>query len=388
MNRENVEALIQEQIISNIEQELPKNSVVMSLGRKLANMTSKQTRIPVLDLLPMAYFVDGDTGFKRTTVQAWDKVYITAEEMAAIVPIPEAVLEDSSYDIMGEVQPRIFEAMGALADGAVFFGANKPLGWGADLITRARQAGNNVTGGAVTYDTLLGEDGVFGKVETAGYGVNGGVADLTLKAKLRGIKDDVKNPIFKTDMQGSTPYSLDGAPLTFAENGSFDKTKALLIVGDWSKLVWAIRQDVTVKVLTESVIQDPVSKEIIYNLSQQDMIALRVVMRLGWALPNPATRLNADRINCPFAYLEPATAETTKAVTFTVTDGDSADVEGARIDVEGAKLKTDSSGEAVFNLRAGTYNYKATKSGYVTASGTFTVAGSAVSVAVTLNAVS
>jgi len=189
-------------------------------------------------------------------------------------------------------------------------------------------------------------------------------------------------------MQGSTPYSLDGAPLTFAENGSFDKTKALLIVGDWSKLVWAIRQDVTVKVLTESVIQDPVSKEIIYNLSQQDMIALRVVMRLGWALPNPATRLNADRINCPFAYLEPATAETTKAVTFTVTDGDSADVEGARIDVEGAKLKTDSSGEAVFNLRAGTYNYKATKSGYVTASGTFTVAGSAVSVAVTLNAVS
>lgn len=36
------------------------------------------------------------------------------------------------------------------------------------------------------------------------------------------------------------------------------------------------------------------------------MVALRVVMRMGWALPNPATRMNADRSKVPFAFLTAA----------------------------------------------------------------------------------
>ena len=60
------------------------------------------------------------------------------------------------------------------------------------------------------------------------------------------------------------------------------------------------------------MIQDPQTKEIVYNLAQQDMIALRVVFRMGWAVPNPATRLNEDRTGCAFAYLEPGTPETTQ----------------------------------------------------------------------------
>ena len=64
--REQAEALIQEQLINTIQQDAPKTSVFMSLARKLPNMTSKQTRMPVLDMLPMAYWVNGDTGFKQT----------------------------------------------------------------------------------------------------------------------------------------------------------------------------------------------------------------------------------------------------------------------------------------------------------------------------------
>ena len=46
------------------------------------------------------------------------------------------------------------------------------------------------------------------------------------------------------------------------------------------QLVYSIRQDITVKILDQGVIQDPETKDIVYNLAQQDMIALRVVMRL------------------------------------------------------------------------------------------------------------
>lgn len=390
ISREAVEALIQEQITPAIFQEVPKASQFMALARKLPNMTSKQTRVPVLDFLPLAYWVNGDTGRKSITKQEWDKVYMTAAELAVIVPIPEAVLDDSSYDIMGEVTPRVVEAMGAKVDGASIFGVDRPAEWQADIVTLARQAGNNVANSADLYKVLLGEDGVFGKVEEYGYTVSGAIAAPKFKSKLRGVRDDIGQPIFKSDMQGATAYALDGAPLYFSDNGSFDQTIAQLVAGSFGKAVYSIRQDITTKILDQAVIQDPATGAIVYNLAQQDMIALRVVMRLGWAVPNPATRLDTERVKCPFAYLEPASPVATQAVTFTVSDNASspARVEGARVDIMGAKLTTNASGQAVFNLRAGTYQYKVKKSGYTTISGSVTVASSAVPVAVTLPIVS
>ena len=126
INRQAAEALIHDQVVSTIFQDAPKSSVFMQLARKLPNMTSKQTRIPVLDLLPMAYWVNGDTGYKQTSRQAWENVYLTAAELAVIVPIPEAVLDDADYDIMGEVTPRVNEAIGQRVDSAALFGVNRP----------------------------------------------------------------------------------------------------------------------------------------------------------------------------------------------------------------------------------------------------------------------
>lgn len=117
------------------------------------------------------------------------------------------------------------------------------------------------------------------------------------------------------------------------------------------------------------------------------MIALRVVFRMGWALPNPATRMNGDRAMVPFAYLEPATAATTQTVTFTVKDGtgESAKaVEGAVVNVNGARKKTTSAGTAAFNLREGSWPYTVKKDGHVPSAGTATVASAAVAVAVAL----
>lgn len=390
-NRADVEALIREQIVSTIFQDAPKQSVFMGMARKLPNMTSKQTRIRVLDFLPTAYWVDGDTGMKQTTRQAWDNVYLTAGELAVIVPIPESVFDDAEMDIMGEITPRVNEAIGQKVDAAIIFGDNRPREWQADIITLARQAGNNVApaSGKDYYDLTLGENGVFAKVENDGYAVTGAIAPMTFKSKLRGLRDANKQPIFMHSMQDSTRYTLDGVPIQFPENGSFMGNIAQLVVGNFSQAVYAIRQDITVKILDQGVIQDPVSKEIEYNLAQQDMIALRVVFRMGWALPNPATRLNEDRTGCAFAYLEPGTPVVTQAVTFTVTDGKSDSpkkYEGVRINVDGAILTTDANGQAVFNLRAGTYTAKITKKGFVPVTETIVVAASAVAKAVTLTA--
>ena len=177
IDRSRAEALIREQVVSTIFQDAPKQSVVMQLGRKLPNMTSKQTRIPVLSMLPLAYWVNGDTGYKQTSRQAWENVYLTAGELAVIVPIPEAVLADAEFDILGEVTPRVNEAIGLRVDQAVLFGINRPAEWQNDIITVARQAGNNVSG-SISYDSLLGENGLFAKVEDAGYTVAVNLAGL------------------------------------------------------------------------------------------------------------------------------------------------------------------------------------------------------------------
>lgn len=286
----------------------------MQLARRLPNMSRNQHRIPVLSSLPDAYFVNGDTGLKQTTEMEWSNVYINAEEIAVIVPIPEAVLDDADYDIWAEARPQIEEAFGRAIDMAVYFGTNRPTNWPTGIVTQAVAAGNdvdlsNVVGaGGDIYDALLGETGVWADVENDGYAVTGAVSTLSMRGRLRGLRDSQGNPIFKSvqgqgGVQGATSYELDGVPINFLRNISEAEATALLIAGDWNRVVYSIRQDMTFKLLDQAVIQNN-DGSIKYNLAQQDMVALRVVMRLGWALPNPASRVNTNAsTRCPFGVL-------------------------------------------------------------------------------------
>lgn len=306
IDRTGAESLIPVQESNEIIQGIIIQSAVLQRGRKLPNMTSKQYKMPVLDMLPIAYFVNGDSGQKKTTKMAWDKKFIIAEEIAVIVPIPEAVLDDSEYDIWAETKPRIIEAFGKKIDGAILFGDDKPASWRADVVTTANTAKSVVTLGAGDnlYDKIMGEEGSIALIENSGYFVNDHMADISMRAKLRGLKNANGDPLFKSDMQSGTTYSLDGSPMNFPNNGSFDKSKALMISGDFSQLVYSIRQDITFKLFTEGVVQNT-DGSIAYNLMQNDMVALRAVMRLGWEIPNPINSIQKDKTKrCPFAVLK------------------------------------------------------------------------------------
>ena len=202
IDRTGAEALIPEENAREIIQGAVAQSAALSMGRRLANMTSKQTKLPVLDALPIAYFVDGDTEQKKTTKQQWDKKILYAEEVAVIVPIPEAVLDDADYDIWGEVRPRIQEAFGKVIDQAIFFSTGKPTNWRAGLVPSATAAGATVALGTNDlYDVIMGEGGVIAKVEESGFFVSGHLADISMRAKLRGLKDKQDRPLFLASMQ-------------------------------------------------------------------------------------------------------------------------------------------------------------------------------------------
>ena len=309
IDRNALSGLIPEPVTREIMQGAIAESAVLRMGRRLANMSSKTQTINVLDALPSAYFVNGEaTGdgadqgaFKQTTKMAWDKKKLYAEEIAVIVPIPEAALDDADYDIWGEVRPRLTEAFGKVIDAAILFGTNKPSTWRAGVVPSAIAAGNGVPIGTSVFDDIMGESGLIAKVELDGFNPNGVMSAIQMRGKLRGLKDTTGQPIFKSDMQGSTRYGLDGMDMYFPMNGAFDPAQAQMIVGDWSQLVYAIRQDMTFKIFTEGVIQDPTTKAITYNLMQNDMVALRAVMRLGWEIANPVNAYNVDKAD-PFPF--------------------------------------------------------------------------------------
>ena len=379
ITRQNAEALFTEDLVAEIIQGVTKQSAALRMFRRLPNMSSNIMRMRVLDALPMAYWVNDSTnnGRKNVTNAAWANKYIVPAEIAVIVPIKEDVLDDASIDIWGEIRPRLVEAIGKKIDQAIFAGVDKPSAWRADLLSSIAQAGAYVSQGSGSLYSAINDAMV--KVEESGYNPSGIVGGVDVKGKFRMMLDTAGQPIKGTE--------IDELPKAYIDNGAWDKTKAQMIVGDFTQAVYSIRQDITYKVLDQAIIQNPSDGEIMYNLAQEDMVALRVVMRLGWEIPNPINALAPDEsVRFPFAAIQATSALTTNTVTFTVTDdGATSYVEGAKVTFGGMSKKTNASGVAAFKVQEGDYNYKITASGYQPYTGSVTVDGTE-AVPVTLNA--
>jgi len=240
------------------------------------------------------------------------------EEIAVVVPVPESVVADmasQNFDLWGMVRPRLVEAAGKLIDQAILYdnaGDIAPSDWPDGIVTQCASKSNTIdvssqVGSGLTfadlYDGILADNGLFSLVEQGGFAVNGALAAISMKGKLRGLRSSDGVPIFSNDPKAANQYILDGVPLTFPNNGALDSTKSLLIAGDWSQAVYGIRQDITFKIATEASIHDS-SGTLVYNLFQDDMVALRMTMRMGWVLPNPINQINSTT-QFPFAALVP-----------------------------------------------------------------------------------
>lgn len=308
INRTGAEALIPQQVSSTIIQDTVKDSLFLNMASRMPNMTSKQMKIPVATGLAEASFLSGDYDQKPTTNLTWDKVFITAEEIAVLVPIPEAVLEDASYNIWGEVRPRVAQAFAKAIDAATFFGVGKPSSFPNGLVPEAIAQGNEVQWNGSTknlYEAIMGDAGVLAKVEEAGIAVNGYVGALPLRSKLRGCVDANKQPIFRpaysNGVSGEFRYDLEGHPVNFMDNGAWSNSDALLLAGNFNYAKYAIRQDITYRISNEGTIADA-SGKVVLSALQNDCVILRAVMRLGWALPKPVNAVSGVNYY-PFSVL-------------------------------------------------------------------------------------
>lgn len=288
-NRTDTQGLMPEESSNVWIRKVVEQSAALTRFRRVP-VQRAQTRFPVLSALPTAYFVNGDTGLKQTTEVAWTNKYMNIEEIAVIIPVPDAVLDDADVNLWDEIQPLAVEAIGRAVDNAIFFGVNAPSSWPTNIAAAAIAAGNSVeydedaVGGVYT-----GLDLVTATVEEDGFDVTGWVAATRLRAALRAARatDGQRLDLGRTN---GPITEFDGNPISYPMRGLWP-TNRLAFGGDWDQFVLGVRQDITVKLLTEAVIQDNTGA-IVYNLAQQDMSALRIVMRLGWQVAN---LINNDR---------------------------------------------------------------------------------------------
>ena len=307
ISRTDAAGLIPQPVAAAVIGAVTEESAALRLFRSVP-LSSGTNRLPVVSLLPSAYFVTPtDTGLKQTTEVNWADAVLTVEEIAAIVPVPQSVFDDAAFDMWAQIRPLMAAAIGRTLDAAIFFGTSAPASWvGANIVAKAVAAGNTVALGSATNPAgyLADISAVFATVEADGFTVDGVVAKTSVRGALRAAQITSEAMASQT-----TTNEVFGVPVVYALGGLWPGGALAphLIAGDFSQGIVGIRQDITYKVLTESVITDA-GGLVTLNLAQQDMIALRVVARYAFAVPNPINYdqpVGANRY--PFGVLRNAT---------------------------------------------------------------------------------
>ena len=278
---------------------MPEESVLLRRARRQP-MSTKTVKQTIMTTFPDAYWVDGDTGLKQTTKQSFSQPTMTAEELAVIAVVPDAVIDDSSLPIWETLRPYLAEAIGKKVDEAAIYGTDKPTSWPLALVPGAIAAGVITPGNLAATPAdqrkdagqLVADLGLK-MARDAGATLSGLIAQAGTGWELDRIRDADRRPIYD-----GVAGALRGVPFDELKNGAWSSvgtgdTAVPLIGVDWSQVYVGIRQDITVKMLDQAVISDADGK-VVFNLAQQDAKALRVVFRVGYQAVMPVNHQQLD----------------------------------------------------------------------------------------------
>ena len=285
--------------VGEILKVMPEESVLLKRARRQP-MSTKTVKQTIMTTFPDAYWVDGDTGLKQTTKQSFSQPIMTAEELAVIAVVPDAVIDDSSLPIWETLRPYLAEAIGKKVDAAAIYGTDKPASWPLALVPGAIAAGVITPGNLAATPAdqrkdagqLVADLGLK-MARDAGASLSGLIAQAGTGWELDRIRDADRRPIYD-----GVAGALRGVPFDELKNGAWSgvgtgDTAVPLIGVDWSQVYVGIRQDITVKMLDQAVISDAAGK-VIFNLAQQDAKALRIVFRVGYQAVMPVNHQQTD----------------------------------------------------------------------------------------------
>ena len=272
-----LQGFIPDSIASGIIADVTRGSAVMSLA-KTVPLTTPEKTVPVMTSGAGAYWV-GEGEKIQTSTATWIYPKLVAKKLGVIIPVTKEALAFPTVDAFAEIRPTIAEAFAVAFDKAALFGAASPYGVGKSILERAVAAGNEFTKGSVVGQELGGDiSDLMALVEASGYDVNAFAAPISLKSALRKAKDDNGNAVFK-DITANTPAELYGNPLAYVRNGAWDDTKSKAFGGNFDYCLVGVLQNIDYRISEDATLG---SGETAINLFEQDMLALRATMHIGF----------------------------------------------------------------------------------------------------------
>lgn len=286
-------ALFEEQVAPRVIEKATESSVALST-LPVIPMGSGTTRVPVLAALPSAAFLSGDQAAKPESAVSWSDKTITAEEIAVIVPISESAIADATVDIVDSIVRLIGQEFGRVLDAAVFFGTGAPATYPTGGVHGLAVAETQTV--AAVDEPATDIDALYSILESAGFDPTDVYAGRAYRSTLRSVTDGSGTPLYQP-MNGSVNVgSLYGVPLSYPLG--WDAAKADALAVDDSGLMLGLRQDVTIKMLSEATLTS------FGNLAEKDSVAVRAVMRVGFQVANPVTIHSGAQVY-PVAALTP-----------------------------------------------------------------------------------
>jgi HK97 family phage major capsid protein len=271
---------------SQIIQEATVASAALSLGRRVPMGTSIN-EMPVPRALPTATFTTAASGRKNYTNLAAGTDTLRAEEIAAVIGVPNKMIDDPSINIWAFCRPLLAQAIAVGLDMAVFWGAGAPTSWGMATglygIAQATTAGNDPV------DTI---NKAMSLVEGQGLNVTGHAADTVVRGFLRGVRDD-NGSLLLGEGQAAT-YSLPtlyGLPVAYTpfsgNTGAMATTN--YFTGNWQYLAMGVRQDIRFETSTDGVIVNAAGTTVEVSAFQDNVTLMKVWARFACVVTKPVT---------------------------------------------------------------------------------------------------
>jgi len=283
------QTLIPVSVQREIVQAVTNESVVLQLANVQPMPTGAET-IPVLGSFPTAGFLSAPGASKPSTTMSWTALQLKAEEVAAVIDVPTAYIDDAGFPLWESIQPRIVEAMALVIDKAVLFGTGAPASFPAGGVVAAANSTPVATLPAAPQNDIAGLfNAVLSNVEAQGLVPNGIAAGISVKGSMRGARTTTGEPLFVPSVADVAPDRVYGEPIYWSVGSAFTPATAVAIAGDWTNLRIGVRQDVTVDQSAEATIYDATGK-VLVSAFQDDKIIMRVHMRLGCVIGKPITQ--------------------------------------------------------------------------------------------------
>lgn len=257
------------EVASEIIKNVKEKASILNLAKKVP-MKGDTLDIAQLTGSGSAYWT-GEGEQIKTTIPTFEYPELKAKKLAVIVPLTREKVNDTVIDVMSAIQTAIADAFATAIDTACIVGTSSPFT--TNIIGKIGSSNKFVKTSNLDKDISK----AMGLVEANKYNPTNILMPLTKKKDIRDLSNSAS---YKGGITVSNAFDT---PIEYVRD--ITETNANVIVGDFSKCIVGTREEMEYQILDQATItMGTGSSAQTVNLAQNDMIAVKCTMRMGFVV--------------------------------------------------------------------------------------------------------